>query len=135
SGGRLEEVVVVRGDELAELVDEEAEADAGDERRRPTGAATEQGEQDRDRDHHQKAPPEQVGDVEAVAAELRVVGEPELGADAEDRRHRGDEEGLVEEAEVGVAAGAAEGAEAGAHVAVLSPASSSTRFAAEWPRA
>jgi len=100
---RLVEVVVVGGDELAELVDEEAEADAGDQRRHLAGAAAEQAEQDRQRHDHEDATPEQVGDVEAVAAELRVVGQVELGADAELGGDRGDEEGEVQAAEVGVA--------------------------------
>jgi hypothetical protein len=43
--GGLVEVVVVRGDELAELVDEEAEADAADHGRRAADAAAEKGEQ------------------------------------------------------------------------------------------
>ncbi len=41
--------------------------------------------------------------MQAVAAELRVVGQVELGADAELGGDRGDEEGEVERPQVGVA--------------------------------
>ena len=44
-----------------------------------------------------------------LAAELRVVGQPELRADDEDRRHRRDEERLVELSHVGVRRDVAEG--------------------------
>jgi nucleoside-triphosphatase len=44
-----------------------------------------------------------VGYVQPAATELRVVREPELRADDEDRAHRGDQEHLLELADVGVA--------------------------------
>jgi hypothetical protein len=115
----LEEVVVVGGDELAQLVDEEPEADATDDRRRAARRAAHERKQDPDRDHHEHAAVQQVGDVEPVAAELRVVRQPQLGPDDEDRRHTGDEEGLLQLAEVRVAGRAPREVGADAHRASL----------------
>jgi hypothetical protein len=94
------EVVVVGGDELAELVDEEAEADAADDRGDLPDRAPEERQQQADRDQHEQPAPQQMRDVEPAAAQLRVVGQPQLGADHEDRRHAGDQQRLVERAEI-----------------------------------
>src|SRR5438477_1373080 len=85
-GGGLEEVVVVRRDELAELVDERAEAGPahyrGDEAR---GRGQIQEKQD-DRDEHPEPTPENMRDVQTAAAELRVAGRFEEDADDHDGR-------------------------------------------------
>jgi hypothetical protein len=93
--GGLEEVVVVRGDELAQLVDEEAEAHAAHNGGREARRAPEERDQQADRQHHEDPAVEQVRDVQPAAAELRVVGQPQLRADDEDGRDRGDEERLL----------------------------------------
>src|SRR5665648_1180163 len=64
---RLEEVVVVRRDELAELVDEEAEADAPRERAQDVPQPSLQGQEQDDGDEHAEAAPEQVGEVDLAA--------------------------------------------------------------------
>jgi hypothetical protein len=82
--GRLEEVVVLLGDELADLVDESAEADAAEEGGEPDRIPVEVREEDEERDHHDQAAPEHVRDVQAAAAELRVAGHPQVETDDED---------------------------------------------------
>jgi hypothetical protein len=62
--GGLEEVVVVGGDELAELVDEEAEADPADDGGRKPDRGPHEREQHPERDQHEESAPEQVGDVQ-----------------------------------------------------------------------
>ena len=99
-GGRPVEVVVVLGHELAELVDEEAEADPADDRRRPPHAPAEEGQQQADRDQHEHPAPQQMGDVQPAAAELRVVRQPQLRPDHQDRRDAGDQQRLVQRPEV-----------------------------------
>ncbi len=92
--GRLEEVVVVGRDELAELVDEEPEADAGDERRElPPEAALHRHEEDQG-DEHAQAAPEQVGEVDLAAAQLRPPCGRQGGAYEQHGGDGDDEEGL-----------------------------------------
>ncbi len=93
---RLIEVVVVAGDELAQLVDEGAEARAADDRRKDAGPPPEKRQTRQERDQHTDAAEEHVGDVQTVAPDLRIAGETEPGADEEDSDHRRDEETLQE---------------------------------------
>src|SRR5438477_51455 len=85
-GRRLEEVVVVRRHELAELVDERAEAGPahyrGDEAR---GRGQIQEQQD-NRDEHPEPAPKHMRDVQTATAELRVAGRLEEDADDHDGR-------------------------------------------------
>ncbi len=83
-GGRLEEIVVVRRDELPQLVDEEAEADAAEDRPDAPHDGVEEREEEDDRDQHPGPAPQQMRDVQAVSSELRIVRQPELGPDDED---------------------------------------------------
>jgi hypothetical protein len=53
-------------------------------------------------------PPQHVGDVQAAAADLRVAGRLQVGAQPEDRRHRADQQRLL----VGGGVDPADGAEA-----------------------
>ena len=92
--GRLEEVVVVRGDELAELVEEEAEPDAGGEGREEVPEATLHGHEEDEGQQHADAAPEQVGEVDLAAAQLRPAGGGEDDAHQQDGGHGGDEEEL-----------------------------------------
>ena len=70
---RLVEVVVVAGDELAQLVDEGAEAGAADDRRKDAGPAPEKRQTRQERDQHADAAEEHVGDVQAVAPDLGIA--------------------------------------------------------------
>jgi hypothetical protein len=54
---RLEEVVMVGGHELADLIDEEAEAGPGQNRGRHAEAPVDKGQQDPDRHEHQQTAP------------------------------------------------------------------------------
>lgn len=92
--GRAIEVVVVVGDEFSELVDEGAEADAAEDGACPLGLASDETEEEKERDQHEDAAPEHVGDVETVAPDRRVVGEFEVEADPEDGEDGGHEEAL-----------------------------------------
>ena len=98
---RLEEVVVVRSDELADLVDEQAQADAAQDRGHPPRRRHDERQQDAQRDQHQQAAPEQVRDVQAVAADLRVVRQVELGAHDQHRGDRAEHHRLQELRDVG----------------------------------
>ena len=111
---RLEEVVVVGGDELADLVDEESEADAPHERAHVPPRATEVGEQDDDHGHHRQAAPQQMGDVQLAATELRIVRGPQLQADDQDHRHRSDEERVEQRPDLDAANGMGTAMEQGA---------------------
>ena len=88
--GEREEVVVVLRDELADLVDEQPDADAtrdrGERRRPPIG----QGQHDRQRDHEQQPAPHGVCDVEDLAANLRVTRREQVAARHEDCDDGGD---------------------------------------------
>jgi hypothetical protein len=103
--GRLVEVVDVLGDELAQLVDEEAEAEASEHRGDLARGPGDEGDRDHYRDHHQQPAPKHVRDVQAMAAELRVVGQVELQPDNQDHRHRADQEGVEQLADLDAARG------------------------------
>ena len=75
--GGLVEVVVVRGDELADLVDEQPEPDPTDQRRGRPHHGPDVREQQVDRQQHQQAAGQHVRDVQALAADLRVAAQPE----------------------------------------------------------
>ena len=66
---RLEEIVVVARDELADLVDERSESDSADERGPQSRSVAEEGELGEQRRRHQQASPKHVGDVKSRAAE------------------------------------------------------------------
>ena len=90
-GRGLEEIVVVRRDELSQLIDEEAQADAADHSRHRASRRADEGEQNDDCHEHQKPTPKQVGDVKPLATELWIVRQPQLRAHDEDRRYRTNE--------------------------------------------
>ena len=100
---RLEEVVHVAGDELAELVDEPPEpapADEGDER-----AVVRRQERDREDDrhrHHQRAP-DRVRDVQRPVPELRVPGDDQEHAVPDHGPDRADEEQIQSPTDIGAA--------------------------------
>jgi hypothetical protein len=100
--GGAEEVIVVAGDELAQLVDERAEADASHYRRDPLDTTTEERQERDEAGEHEEPTPEHVGDVEPVPAQLREAGEREEEADRQDRDDRPNEHSLQEHAELGV---------------------------------
>jgi len=75
-GGRAVEVVVVRGDELADLVDEQPEPDPADERRGRPDHRSDVGQQQHDRHQHQQSARQHVRDVQTAAADLRVTHQP-----------------------------------------------------------
>jgi hypothetical protein len=88
--GRLVEVVVVGGDELADLVDEQPEADATHQRGRRADHRADVREQQVDRQQHQQTTRQDVRDVQALAADLRVAAQPEDQTgdqDGRDTRH------------------------------------------------
>ena len=89
-----EEVVVVGRHELADLVDERPEAQAGDDRGDVLDRPVEVGEQEQQRDQHQRAAPQHVGDMESALPDLREPGQRQEPADREDRDDRGDDEAL-----------------------------------------
>ena len=102
-GDRLVEVVVVAGDELAHLVDEQPEADPGEHGRDvPRGAAEEQHEHQLGDEHRQPAP-EQVREVQRAAAQLREAGGGQEHPGQRDRQHRADQEDLEAVRTLGIA--------------------------------
>src|SRR5439155_22525493 len=95
-GGGLEKVVVVARHELAELVDERAEAGPAHYRGDEACGGGEIEEQQDDRDEHPETAPEDMRDVQTAAAELRVAGRLEEDADDHDGGDGGDEKGIDE---------------------------------------
>jgi hypothetical protein len=86
------EVVVVGGDELADLVDEQPEAHAAEQRaRRPRHRPGERQQHDECQRHQQPAP-QHVRDVQAVAADLRVVRRSEERPREQHGHHSGHDE-------------------------------------------
>jgi len=98
-----EEVIVVGGDELADLVDEGAESETSHDRGEMLDIPVEVGEQQDDRDEHERAAPQHVGDMEPPAAELREPGQGEERPDPEERDDRGDQEAFDQQRPVTVA--------------------------------
>src|SRR5438874_593725 len=74
--GGLEEVVVVRGDELAEFVDEQPEAGSANQRRQPLAPFADHGQQEHERNEHEQSAPEHVGDVKSASAHARKPVRP-----------------------------------------------------------
>src|SRR5712691_8983123 len=96
-GGRgLEEIVVVRSHELAELVDEGAEPRTTDQHRDDTRRRREEQQEENDRDEHSETAPERVGNMQTVAAQLRISGGLKEDANHENRGHGGDEKRVQE---------------------------------------
>ena len=90
----------------------------GEDRRHVLDRAIEVREQEQERDEHERAAPQHVGDVHSALAELRKAGQGEEPADREDRRDRGDDEALEEEHPVVIPERAGESADAsGEHTA------------------
>jgi hypothetical protein len=87
--GRLEEVVVVSGDELPDFVDEDPEPDAAEERGRRSQGATDEGEQQADGDEHEQPAPEEMSDLQVAPSQLGIVRQPQLRADDQDRHDSG----------------------------------------------
>ena len=104
-GRGLEEIVVVRGHELADLVDEESEPGAADHRGGLAPAPPDKGEQHPEGDHHQQAAPQQVRDVQLASAERRIVRQEQLQPDDQDHPDRRDQERVLELADLDVARG------------------------------
>ena len=92
-GGGVE-IIVVGGDELAQFVDESAKADTAGDGRQPRQRAAEKGEQQQQGGQHQPAAPQHMGDVQAVAAQLRVARRRQKSADGQHRGHGGHQEQL-----------------------------------------
>ena len=88
---RLEEVVHVAGDELAELVDEPAEPGAAEERDEGARERRQIRDREDDRDRHHQRAPDRVRDVQRAVAELRVAGEDEEEPVPEHRADRAHE--------------------------------------------
>lgn len=114
--GRLEEVVVVAGEELAQLVDEDAEPRTGQDRREPPHVPAKVRQKQYDTRHHQRAAPEHMGDMDALAADLREAGQVQVEAHAKQRADGGDEERL--QVQVVIQAGN----EVASHSAIIVPA-------------
>ena len=95
-GRGLEEVVVVRRDELPELVDERAESSATDDRREQAGERREEEQEQTEGDEHSESAPQNVRDVQPAASQARVAGGLEADADQQQGRDRGDEERVGE---------------------------------------
>src|SRR5207245_4151317 len=92
-GGPIEVVVVARN-ELAQLIDEEAEAEPGNDRSRSSDPLPEIAQQEKDTGDHQGAAPQHVRDMESTASEARIPGHAEEEAHPEEGCHRRHEEGL-----------------------------------------
>ena len=93
---RLEEVVVVTGDELAQLVDEHPETDATDDCRYRPAERAERSQQDNDGHQHPQTAPEHVSDMESSRGQRGVAGQCEKDPDRHDGRSGRDEEVLEE---------------------------------------
>ncbi len=100
---RPEQVVVVGGQELADLVDERPEPEARDDRCDVLDRAVEIAQQQDQRHEHQGAAPQHVRDMELTAADPREPRHRQEGADAEERDDRRDQEALEEERPIAVA--------------------------------
>src|SRR5205814_8169729 len=90
--GGLEEVVVVARHELAEFVDERAEAGPAHYRGDEACGRGEIEKEQHDRDEHPETAPEDVRDVQTAAAELRIAGRLEEDTDDHDSGDGGDKE-------------------------------------------
>ncbi len=106
--GRVEEVVVVARHELPDLVDEEPESDSSDHGCNPSRRVRDDRHADDQCQAEERTAPEQVSDVQAVAAELRVAREDQSEPDDEDRQDAHDEEGLDQGLRIDRAHGCAE---------------------------
>lgn len=89
---RPEEVVVVDGDELADLVEEQAEADPADGDRRHANRRAQKQPTHDERDHEQARSPDRVRDVQRVATDLWIPGELQIGAGDQNRGNGDDQE-------------------------------------------
>ena len=89
---RAVEVVHVLGDELADLVDEEPEADTAADRGDRLRSRAEEGDHDEQTRQEEQASPEHVGDVELPSTDLRVAGRSEKATREDDGRDRADEQ-------------------------------------------
>ncbi len=106
--GRAIEVVVVRGHELADLVDERAKTESGDDGRGMLDRSVEKCQQEHQRQEHQQAAPQHVRDVDPVRTDLWVAGESKEPADPQERADSGDQEALVQERRLGIPGQAAD---------------------------
>ncbi len=84
---RLVEVVDRLGEKLADLIDEQPEADACHQRGAQPVVRTHPDQQHHHADAHQQAAPEHMGDMQAVATYLRVAGS---GKECPGHQHTGD---------------------------------------------
>ncbi|CCF82990.1 hypothetical protein NITHO_1750005 [Nitrolancea hollandica Lb] len=84
---RLEEVVIVAGDELPQFIDKGAEPDAADDRRDAFAVVSQYRQRENERREHQQSTPQHVGDVQPTATELRVAGRREERPDHQDGSH------------------------------------------------
>ncbi|MEU0152873.1 hypothetical protein [Micromonospora fulviviridis] len=91
-GDRLVEVVVVRRDELADLVDEEPEADPADHGGEPGDPGTEEEQGQQLTGQHAQPAPEDVCHVQTTRADLGIVRRRQEGAGHPDAEHRADQE-------------------------------------------
>ena len=85
---------MVAGDELAQLVDEGAEAGAPHHRRQDPRRAPDVDQGEDHRDQHQQPPPQHVGDVQLSPANLGEAGGLEVGPDPQQGGHGRDEHRL-----------------------------------------
>ena len=101
--GRLEEVVHVAGDELAELVDEPSEAGTAQHGDEPAGARRdERDRRDEGGEHHRPAP-DGVRDVQRAVPDLRIAGQHEEEPVAEHAPDRAREEQVEVARQLGAA--------------------------------
>ncbi|WP_189196639.1 hypothetical protein [Micromonospora fulviviridis] len=91
---RLVEVVVVRRDELAHLVDEEPEPDPTDHGGEPGDPGTEEEQGQQLAGQHAEPTPEDVCHVQATRTDLGIVRRCQEGAGHPDAEHRADQEQL-----------------------------------------
>src|SRR5207248_2328280 len=91
-GSRLEEVVDALGEELADLVDEQTEADSADSRGAHLRPRTGPDEHEHDRYAHQQAAPQHMCDVQPAAADFRIAGHDQERTDEDDGENGGEQE-------------------------------------------
>src|SRR6185437_15055759 len=87
--GRLEKVVIIAGDELAQLIDEGAETNAPQHCRAMLNPPTQKSQQQNQGDKHQQAAPQEMRNVQSPPADLREPCQRQEEANGQDRDDSG----------------------------------------------
>ncbi len=92
SDRRLEEVVVIPGDEFAQLVDKDSETYSAEHCRNYFGPVVQESQQYDQSNEHEKSAPQHMSDVQGADPELRKAGDVKVKTYSQYRGHCGHEE-------------------------------------------